>query len=330
MSQEFTRLELEYTGKVNPEPGTTDGRGQPLYPYIPTEELVESVKLTIALERPLLLMGAPGCGKTRLARAIAYEFTQKYQPLLQEHGLTEWPYEVCNIKSTSQAKDELYIYDAVARLRDAQLAGVKQLDDKGKERLQDPTQSEYIQYGALGEAFQKPLPCILLIDEIDKAIVDFPNDLLYELDQKRFWIKETTTWIPKEASPAPIVIITSNNERPLPEAFLRRCFFHYIDSPDRDRLIQIIQAHFGEQLPEFLPEPIVDHFLELKQKTDTGIGKQVSTSELIDWVRALLLMFRNKLSEIPAQIKQDIPFLGTLLKTIDEQKRYKRQRRDSE
>jgi len=328
MNNHDPQCNLEYTGKVNPERKEVDNQGRPLSPYLPDDELKESVRLAIALERPLLLMGAPGCGKTRLASAIAYEFTQKNRALLECFGLESYPYETWYVKSTSRARDGLYIYDAVGRLRDAQLAAVQELDSQGRERLKDSTQKGYIKFGALGKAFQSPLRTIVLIDEIDKADIDFPNDLLLELDEKRFFIEETQRWVPDDKEPAqpPIVIITSNNERDLPDAFLRRCLFHYLEFPSDEQLIAIVKVHFeAEKLPEFLTEPLVTSFSKLRDGTDKNSGKQVSTSELIDWIKALLLSFSpQEIRERLAQSK--IPFLGVLLKTRDEQIRYRNTR----
>ncbi|MGK7871761.1 MAG: AAA family ATPase [Xenococcaceae cyanobacterium] len=337
MTNPCPECNLEYTGEVNPEPGVFDRLGRPLYPYLPNDELKEVVRLAIALERPLLLMGDPGCGKTRLARAIAYEFTRKNaaplewaknelatnsSPLPEWAKFQEWPYQEWFVKSNSNARDGLYTYDAVKRLRDAQLAAQNYLDERGKKRLQDEAQEGYIRYGALGKAFQAPLRTVVLIDEIDKANIDFPNDLLLELDEKRFKIEETDTEV--QATAPPIILITSNNERDLPDAFLRRCFFHYIKPPDKKRLLEILQAHFGGELKEiedFL-EQIVDEFLNLqKVERSQTTGKRVSTSELLDLVRALLLAP----SKVPELLKQGLPFLGVLLKTPDERIRYRRQ-----
>lgn len=334
MNSQKPQWNLEYTGTVNPPPGDRSicFQGQPLEPYLASEELLESVRLAIALRRPLLLMGEPGCGKTKLARAIAYEFTQNNQELLKSLGLNEWLYQAWYVKSTSKAKDGLYIYDAVARLRDAQLAGVGQLGEKDLENLKDPTQQKYIKYGALGIAFQSQIPTVVLIDEIDKADIDFPNDLLLELDEKRFVIEEINQTIPKENEKVaePIIIITSNSERDLPEAFLRRCFFHYIEPLTKEELIKIIKAHFGD-LPELVTKEVkkqeieklitelVDRFAKLREAIDRGSGKKVSTSELLDWIRALLL----SPEDIERQLEKGIPFLGTLLKTPDELIRYR-------
>jgi MoxR-like ATPase len=329
---------LEYTGKVNPSPDESIYfNGQPLEPYLPSEELIESVKLAIALKRPLLIMGEPGCGKTKLARAIAYEFTQNNQKLLESLSLEEWPYKTWYVKSTSKARDGLYIYDTLARLRDAQLAKSDQLKSEELKELKDPMQKKYIRIGPLGKAFQNTeIRTVVLIDEIDKADIDFPNDLLLELDEKRFFIEETGQEIPQKNQEVaePIILITSNNERSLPEAFLRRCFFHYINSPEKDDLIKIIKAHFGE-LPELvtkedkeqevkeMAEELVDRFIALRDSINRGSGKQVSTSELLDWVQALLL----SPDDINQKLEKGTPFLGALLKTRDELIRYNQTQR---
>ena len=312
MSKQPLIWNLEYTGEFR----------DPASPYIPSEELKESVKLAIALERPLLLMGDPGCGKTKLASAIAFEFTQKNQPLLQEDGLSQYPYLSYTIKSTSRARDLLYIYDAVARLRDAQLASVKQLDSKGLARLQDESQTGYIKFGVLGKAFQSACRTIVLLDEIDKADIDFPNDLLLELDEQRFLIDETQQEIPppgKTVAP-PILIVTSNQERDLPNAFLRRCFFHYFEPPSQEELFTIVKAHFGDKLPDDIANQIIDIFEEVRDETEGQSGKRVGTSELLDWIKALLL---SPVGEVPGKIKEGIPFLGTLLKTREEMRQYR-------
>ena len=337
MNQQL-KWNLEYTGTANPSPGDKSiiFHGQPLEPYLPSEGLIESVKLAIALKRPLLIMGEPGCGKTKLARSIAYEFTQNNQQLLNSLDLEEWPYETWYVKSTSKARDGLYLYDAVARLRDAQLADSKQLNSEEIEKLKDPKQKKYIKIGALGKAFQSLIPTVVLIDEIDKADIDFPNDLLLELDEKRFFIEETGQEIPApgEKVAEPIILITSNNERNLPEAFLRRCFFHYIDPPKKEDLISIIKAHYGE-LPELvtkedkeqevksIAEELVERFIVLRDSVNRGSGKQISTSELLDWVRALLL----SPNDINDKLQQGTPFLGTLFKTHDELIRYNQTQR---
>ena len=182
----------------------------------------------------------------------------------------------------------------MARLRDAQLASLDKLKehDKVLNRLNDPSHSSYIKFGPLGKALQRQLPTVVLIDEIDKADIDFPNDLLLELDEKRFFIEETEgTRIPQHNLffPKPIVIITSNQEKDLPDAFLRRCLFHYIEPHNSEELTKIIKANFGTQLSDELIDKIVNIFLEIQKETNKGTGKVVSTSELIDWIKALLL-----------------------------------------
>ena len=296
----------EYRGKVQPKSGECDPEnGQLLYPYLPSPELVEAVNLAIYLERPLLLKGEPGCGKTRLARAVAYEL-----------GL---PYEAWSIKSTSRARDGLYTYDAVGRLRDAQLAAAGRLSDEKIQDIDKP--NTYVRWEALGRAFQNDQRTVVLIDEIDKADIDFPNDLLLELDEQRFVVEETGEEI--RAKEAPIVLITSNDEKDLPDAFLRRCLFYYVEFPKRDRLIEIVNAMFPSA-PQALVNKAVERFLQLREEMhkDKGeAGKKVSTSELIEWFRALR---RYPQDEVLAQLDGKLPYAGVLLKSWDDHVRYLR------
>jgi len=304
MAKALKKKPLEYTGKAQPKLGERDEKtGQLLYPYLPSEELLEVVNLAIYLERPLLLKGEPGCGKTRLARAVAYEL-----------GL---PYEAWNIKSTSRAKDGLYTYDAVGRLRDAQLAAAGRLSDEKIQDIDEPY--TYVRWGALGRAFLNEQRTVVLIDEIDKADIDFPNDLLLELDEQRFVVEETGEEI--RAKAVPIVIITSNDEKDLPDAFLRRCLFHYVEFPKRDRLIDIIKAFFPTS-PEELVNAIIDRFLQLREemRKDKGdAGKKVSTSELMDWFRVLSHYSQD---EVLAKLGKELLYPGVLLKSWDDYRVY--------
>jgi MoxR-like ATPase len=305
MAEVLGKKVLEYTGKVQPKLGERGAKGQLLYPYLPNPELVEAVNLAIYLERPLLLKGEPGCGKTQLASAVAYELSL---------DLKAW-----YVKSTSRARDGLYSYDAVGRLRDAQLAASNRLTPEQIQRIDDPT--AYVRLGPLGQAFQQENPTVVLIDEIDKADIDFPNDLLLELDERRFIVEETGEEV--EAKAAPIVIITSNDEKDLPDAFLRRCLFHYVEFPNSETLVQIINALFPTTSKELVTQAIT-RFLQLREemRKDKGeAGKKVSTSELIDWFRVLR---RYPQDEALAKLNGKLPYAGVLLKSLDDHIRYLR------
>jgi MoxR-like ATPase len=226
--------------------------------YVATDDLKVAVNAATTLRRPLLIKGEPGTGKTVLAQEIA---TAMGAPLI------EW-----NVKSTTKAHQGLYEYDAVARLRDSQL---------GEERVHDI--KNYIKKGKLWEAFTSPQLPVLLIDEVDKADIEFPNDLLQELDRMEFFVYETQETI--KAVERPIVIITSNNEKELPDAFLRRCFFHYIKFPDRETMQAIIDVHFPG-IQKILVSKAMDIFYEVRDVP--GLKKKPSTSELLDWLKLLL------------------------------------------
>lgn len=247
--------------------------------YVASEELMAAVDIAIALEKPLLIKGEPGTGKTMLAEAISQSMGK---------DLYIW-----NIKSTTKAQDGLYVYDTIQRLYDSQF---------GEEGVDDI--AHYIKLGKLGEAFKADKQVILLIDEIDKADMEFPNDLLWELDKMEFYIHETRETI--KAKERPIVIITSNAEKELPDAFLRRCIFHYITFPDRDQMTEIVHAHF-ENLEENVLKNALDTFYWIRSIKD--VRKKPSTSELIDWIRALTISGID-----PEHLREQLPFLGVLLK----------------
>lgn len=227
--------------------------------YVVSQELATAVNAAVTLEKPLLLKGEPGTGKTRLAEELANALDTE---------LLQW-----SIKSTTKAQQGLYEYDAVSRLRDSQL---------GSEKVHEI--SNYIRPGKLWQAFTAEKRPVLLIDEIDKADVEFPNDLLHELDQMAFHVYETGEQI--KAEQRPIVLITSNNEKALPDAFLRRCFFHYIQFPDSDTLKAIVDVHFPN-LHRDLLDTALALFFELRDVP--GLKKKPSTSELLDWLRLLLV-----------------------------------------
>lgn len=308
MAETVNDQPLEYTGKKQPKLGESDAKGRPLEPYLPSAELVNVVNMAIRLGKPLMIKGEPGSGKTRLARAVAYEL-----------GLHDDFYEAWYVKSTSRARDGLYTYDAVGRLRDAQLAASNRLGDQERRRLELP--ESYISYGPLGRALQNDRRTVVLIDEIDKADIDFPNDLLLELDEKRFKLDELDRWVPGDnvTAPAPIVVITSNDEKDLPDAFLRRCLFHYIKFPDRAQLVEIVKAHLPRTTDELL-NAALDRFLELRGEMEKGhAAKKISTSELLDWVRVLTNYPQD---EVLANIRQELLYPGVLLKNWDDYQRY--------
>ena len=260
--------------------------------YVVSEELMGAVNISIALQKPLLIKGEPGTGKTMLAQAIATSLNKK---------LIIW-----NVKSTTKAQDGLYVYDVVQRLYDSQF-GNEGVDDIKK----------YVKLGKLGDAFQSDEQVILLIDEIDKADLEFPNDLLWELDKMEFYIPETQETI--SAKKRPIVIITSNAEKELPDAFLRRCIFHYIEFPDQELMEQIVKVHF-DNLDDTLLKQVMEAFYWIRNLSQ--IQKKPSTSEVIDWIQALII---GGIS--PEKIKAEIPFAGVLLKKnedIDTMRRYLR------
>ena len=253
--------------------------------YVATDDLMTAVNAAITLQRPLLIKGEPGTGKTLLATEIAAALGMPF---------FEW-----HIKSTTKANHGLYEYDAVSRLRDSQL---------GDDRVQDI--NNYIRRGMLWEAFTCDEPAVLLIDEIDKADIEFPNDLLLELDRMEFHVYETRSVV--RARHRPIIFITSNNEKELPDAFLRRCFFHYIRFPDRQTMTEIIAVHYPDLKQTVLRE-CLEVFFELREVP--GLKKKPSTSELLDWIKLLVA------EDIPpealrAEDRRNVipPLYGALLK----------------
>jgi MoxR-like ATPase len=266
----FREIEMQFTGTER---------------YVATDDLQMAVNAAVVLQRPLLIKGEPGTGKTMLAEEVASALGK---PLISWH-----------IKSTTKAQQGLYEYDAVSRLRDSQLGGDK-VHDIGN----------YIKRGKLWEAFTAPEQVVLLIDEVDKADIEFPNDLLLELDRMEFHVYETGERV--VAKNRPIVIITSNNEKELPDAFLRRCFFHFINFPDRETMLRIVDVHFPG-IKKSLVDEALDVFFDVRKIP--GLKKKPSTSELVDWLKLLLS------DDIPDEIlkqrdptKAIPPLYGALLK----------------
>jgi len=260
---------------VSDHPSSWTGTGD----YIASDELSRIVNVALLLGRPLLVKGEPGTGKTLLARSVAEGLGFE---------LVTW-----HVKSTTKARDGLYVYDTVQRLYDS--------------RFQDKDVSDieqYIRLGPLGRAFEAEQKVVLLIDEVDKADLEFPNDLLHELDAMSFTISETGRTITAKNRPA--VIITSNSEKELPDAFLRRAVFHYIEFPDRDLMGRIVRTHYPD-LPVKLLDAALDAFYRLRAVE--GVRKRPSTSELVDWIGALLAHGVE-----PESLEREIPFLGVLLK----------------
>lgn len=247
--------------------------------YVASPALMQSVNTSLAIKRPLLIKGEPGTGKTLLAQSIAASLQR---PLLR------W-----NVKSTTKAQDGLYLYDTVQRLNDARFSEGDVSDIK-----------RYIKMGRMGESFISENPVVLLIDEVDKADLEFPNDLLAELDEMRFYINETNQEI--VAKHRPMVVITSNSEKELPDAFLRRCVFHFIEFPDPELMARIVKVHFPE-IEKSILKLALEKFYKLRSQKN--LKKPPSTSELVDWLQALISMGINL-----SDYRDELPLIGCLLK----------------
>jgi len=342
-------VDYSYSGEQKYQPiadGFRDPDGREYFPYLPEPGLKKALNLAIALKRPLLLEGEPGCGKTRVAAALAYELACKNwgtqpadptKPKSPKQPKDWWKFYIWNITSSSRAQDGLYTFDAVARLRDAQLIGSgpeqlkkylgEQETDALENRLKDKT--KYREFGALGQALQaQTYRPVLLIDEIDKADSDFPNDLLLELDELRFTIGDTNENIgPPEADKKPIILITSNREKPLPEPFLRRCLYYYVPFPQADTLRSIIAARFGQRVAQ--KQELVNQALEKFDRIHRLLGRQPGsrppgTSELLEFLTALIQedkAVEEAITELE-NLAEELPLLGTLIKTKADQDLY--------
>jgi MoxR-like ATPase len=319
-------MDYSYTGEKLKE-AWPNKEAPVLHPYIPEQGLIQAVNLALLLRRPLLLMGEPGCGKTILAKSLAFEL----------HGADfKAFYREWNVKSTSKATQGLYEIDHIARLRKTaqkpELIAEEEKHAKDGEKLFSFYKKQgYLKEGPLSEAIRisnehtEVPPAVILIDEIDKADIDFPNDLLFELERGSFKVPELGYEAPFSEDRRPIVIITSNNEKPLPAAFLRRCVFHYINFPKSDTLSLILRARFGIGEEEQYPAEVSEAFMEIRNalRKASLAGKNISTSELIDWYQVLdqstrdrpdMLALKKSINESQ---KVDIPFHQVLLKNWD-------------
>ena len=312
----MAKLSLTYTGEIQPKSDLYyEPIQQKIYPYDAGDELIEVVNLAIELGMPLLLEGEPGCGKSRLAHALVYEFNyrQESNPI----KYYEWI-----VQSTSKAEDSLYQYDYIGRLQAAQISGIlsqKEIEESSSEQKNPATSKDWVDLQPLGKAFKqsqdKQEQSVVLIDEIDKADRDFPNDLLLAIESRRFFIKETGDLIQANDQAFPLIIITSNQEKNLPNAFLRRCIYHYIELPNQERLRKILTERFTDAEQEVIIKA-VDRFLEVRTSQDETKSegeKKVSTSELIAWFKSLL---KYKPEEIIAKLNEDkLPHASVLLKS---------------
>ncbi|MBE9244030.1 MoxR family ATPase [Microcystis aeruginosa LEGE 00239] len=320
----MAKLSLTYRGEIQPKSDLYyEPIQQKIYPYDAGDELIEVVNLAIELGMPLLLEGEPGCGKSRLAHALVYEFN--YHRENNPIKYYEWI-----VQSTSKAEDSLYQYDYIGRLQAAQISGIlrkKEIEESFSEpknpatsKQKNPaTSKDWVDLQPLGKAFKqskdKQEQSVVLIDEIDKADRDFPNDLLLAIESRRFFIKETGDLIQANDQAFPLIIITSNQEKNLPNAFLRRCIYHYIELPNQERLRKILTERFTDAEQEVIIKA-VDRFQEVRTSQDETKSegeKKVSTSELIAWFKSLL---KYKSEEIIAKLNEDkLPHASVLLKS---------------
>ncbi|MDB9430908.1 MoxR family ATPase [Microcystis aeruginosa CS-555/01A07] len=312
----MAKLSLTYRGKIQPKSDIYyEPIQQKIYPYDAGDELIEVVNLAIELGMPLLLEGEPGCGKSRLAHALVYEFNyrQESNPI----KYYEWI-----VQSTSKAEDSLYQYDYIGRLQAAQISGIlsqKEIEESSSEPKNPANSKDWVDLQPLGKAFKqshdKQEQSVVLIDEIDKADRDFPNDLLLAIESRRFFIKEIGDSIQANDQAFPLIIITSNQEKNLPNAFLRRCIYHYIELPNQERLRKILTERFTDAEQEVIIKA-VDRFQEVRTSQDETKSegeKKVSTSELIAWFKSLL---KYKPEEIIAKLNEDkLPHASVLLKS---------------
>ena len=310
------KLSLTYRGEIQPKSDLYyEPIQQKIYPYDAGDELIEVVNLAIELGMPLLLEGEPGCGKSRLAHALVYEFNyrQENNPI----KYYEW-----TVQSTSKAEDSLYQYDYIGRLQAAQITGIlsqKGTGESSSEQKNPAISKDWVDLQALGKAFKQSRDeeeqSVVLIDEIDKADRDFPNDLLLAIESRRFFIKETGELIQANDQAFPLIIITSNQEKNLPNAFLRRCIYHYIELPNQERLRKILTERFTDAEQDVIIKA-VDRFQEVRTSQDETKSegeKKVSTSELIAWFKSLL---KYKPEEIIAKLNEDkLPHASVLLKS---------------
>jgi MoxR-like ATPase len=326
----FSKTAADYSP---PKGERTDEQGRCYEPYIPSDGLVEAVQLAIELQRPILLEGEPGCGKTRLAAALIYQLTQNNLRGGEDQNDDWWPFYIWTVKSSTRARDGLYSFDAIGRLRDAQMASLpSQQESKQLDKIQNP--KSYRTFGPLGKALHadktdenrlKGKRAVLLIDEVDKADSDFANDLLLELDEFRFEIPETEESItPPEHSP--IVILTSNREKPLPEAFLRRCLYFHINFPEGDELKEIARNRLANLRSE--EQPLIDRATEVFEKirkdmTQPG-SRPPGTSEFLEFLTALRRKSEESQTLALEDLRQQLPLLGILLKTKTDQEIFKK------